>query len=93
MISYQHLVLVLAVMLILFGGKRLPELASSLGKSLKEFKKGTEGGGDESGSPQAASPAVATMASGTCVSCRTPLQAEWTHCPRCGAATPQGSAP
>ncbi len=91
MISYQHLVLVLAVMLILFGGKRLPELASSLGKSLKEFKKGSEGGTDESGS--AGSPTVAAVASATCVSCRMPLQAEGTHCPRCGTAISQGSAP
>lgn len=36
--------LVLLVILLLFGAKRLPELARSLGKSLSEFKKGREEG-------------------------------------------------
>jgi len=33
-----ELVLILAVVLILFGGKKLPELARGLGKGLREFK-------------------------------------------------------
>lgn len=36
--------IVLAVLLLLFGAKRLPELSRSLGKSLSEFKKGREEG-------------------------------------------------
>lgn len=39
-----QILLVLAIILILFGGKKLPELAHSLGKSLNEFKKGKEEG-------------------------------------------------
>jgi len=39
-----QILLVLAIILILFGGKKLPELAHSLGKSLGEFKKGKEEG-------------------------------------------------
>ena len=39
-----QIALVLAIILILFGGKKLPELAHSLGKSLNEFKKGKEEG-------------------------------------------------
>ena len=35
------LIIVLAV-LILFGGKKIPEFAKSLGKGLKEFKKATK---------------------------------------------------
>ena len=35
-----QILLVLAIILVLFGGKKLPELAHSLGKSLGEFKKG-----------------------------------------------------
>ncbi len=34
------LVIILAIVLLLFGGKKLPELAGSLGKSAKELKKG-----------------------------------------------------
>lgn len=34
------LVIILAIVLLLFGGKKLPELAGSIGKSAKEIKKG-----------------------------------------------------
>lgn len=37
-----EVVLILALALLLFGAKRLPEIARSLGKSLKEFKKATK---------------------------------------------------
>ena len=39
-----QLIILLVIILILFGGKKLPELARSLGKSLGEFKKGKEEG-------------------------------------------------
>ena len=39
-----QILLVLAIILMLFGGKKLPELARSLGKSLNEFKKGKDEG-------------------------------------------------
>ena len=47
-----QILLVLAIILILFGGKKLPELAHSLGKSLNEFKRGKE----EDDKPTAAVP-------------------------------------
>ena len=40
-----ELILILAVVLLLFGAKRLPEMARSLGRSSKEFKKGLKEGG------------------------------------------------
>ncbi len=40
-------VIILLIVLILFGGKQLPELAKSLGKSLSAFKKGMKEGEDE----------------------------------------------
>jgi sec-independent protein translocase protein TatA len=39
-LGYQELLLILVIVLILFGATRLPELARSLGSSVKEFKKG-----------------------------------------------------
>jgi sec-independent protein translocase protein TatA len=48
-LGYQELLLILVIVLILFGASRLPELARSLGSSVKEFKKGvTEAQRDES---------------------------------------------
>lgn len=35
-----EILLIIFVVLLLFGSKKLPELARSLGKSLNEFKKG-----------------------------------------------------
>ncbi len=48
-LGYQELLIILVIVLILFGANRLPDLARSLGSSVKEFKKGiTEASKDES---------------------------------------------
>jgi sec-independent protein translocase protein TatA len=39
-IGLPEILLVLAVLLFLFGARKLPELARSLGRSTKEFKQG-----------------------------------------------------
>ena len=39
-----QIVLLLVVIVLLFGGKKLPEIARALGKAKGEFKKGTEEG-------------------------------------------------
>ena len=41
MLGGWEIVLILAVVLILFGAKKLPELAKGLGSGIKEFKKAT----------------------------------------------------
>ncbi len=40
-LSGSEIFLILAVVLILFGAKKLPELARGLGQGIKEFKKAT----------------------------------------------------
>ena len=40
--GYWELLLILLVVLILFGAKKLPELARSMGKASKEFKAGAD---------------------------------------------------
>jgi sec-independent protein translocase protein TatA len=43
MIGTSELLLILIVALVLFGGKRLPELAKSLGLAMQEFRKASSG--------------------------------------------------
>jgi sec-independent protein translocase protein TatA len=42
-----ELLVILCIVLLLFGAKRLPEVAKSLGKSIKSFKDGMVEGHDE----------------------------------------------
>jgi sec-independent protein translocase protein TatA len=42
-----EMVAILAVVILLFGAKKLPELARGLGQGIKEFKKGTAETPDE----------------------------------------------
>ena len=37
-----ELIIVLVIVLLLFGAKKLPDLAGSMGKSIKEFRKATQ---------------------------------------------------
>ena len=84
MVGSQSMLLLLGVVLLLFGGKKLPELAASLGRSMKEFKKGTEQG--EHVEEQAPAPASLAAPARVCPTCRAALEADWAHCPTCGAA-------
>lgn len=43
-LSVGHLI-ILAVVILIFGARRLPELGSSLGKGLRNFKRAMEGDG------------------------------------------------
>lgn len=45
-IGGPQLILILFIVLILFGSKRLPDLAGSIGRSMKEFRKETAELGD-----------------------------------------------
>lgn len=37
--GFAELVIIMVVILLLFGAKRIPEIAGSMGKGIKEFKK------------------------------------------------------
>jgi sec-independent protein translocase protein TatA len=46
-IGAPELIIVLVVVLLVFGSKKVPELARSLGESMKEFRKGTRDGAED----------------------------------------------
>jgi sec-independent protein translocase protein TatA len=47
MAGWSELLLILALALILFGPKRLPEIAEAMGKSIRKFKSATQSATDE----------------------------------------------
>ncbi len=44
-----EIVVILVIVLLLFGGKKIPELMKGLGKGMKEFKDASKGSDDSSG--------------------------------------------
>lgn len=38
-LSLPHIMMVLLIVMLLFGAKRIPEIAGSMGKGIKEFKR------------------------------------------------------
>lgn len=53
-----ELILILAVLVLLFGAKKLPELGSSVGRTITNFKKGVSEGQAEDDEEAAAEEAV-----------------------------------
>jgi sec-independent protein translocase protein TatA len=43
MLGSAEIIIILCVIMLLFGGKKLPELARSLGKGIREFKSASQG--------------------------------------------------
>jgi sec-independent protein translocase protein TatA len=94
-LGYQELLLILVIVLVLFGGSKLPDLAKSLGKSMKEFKRGiaAEPEEDSGSSTPARSTPITSTAPQICGSCQSPMNVAWAHCPRCGTIVAPGSTP
>ncbi len=42
-VGWQEILIIVVIVLILFGGRKIPELAKGLGKGLREFKKEMRG--------------------------------------------------
>jgi sec-independent protein translocase protein TatA len=46
-----HLIILAIIVIVLFGGKKLPELGKGLGEGLRGFKEGMKGVTDEANKP------------------------------------------
>ncbi|MDR1359984.1 MAG: twin-arginine translocase TatA/TatE family subunit [Deltaproteobacteria bacterium] len=53
MVGTQEVLLILVVVLVIFGAKRLPEIGSGLGRAIRNFKKATTEPDEIDISPQA----------------------------------------
>ena len=42
-LSFSHILILLLVLVLVFGAKRIPEIGSSLGQGIKEFKRSLKG--------------------------------------------------
>jgi sec-independent protein translocase protein TatA len=59
-----HIVILLGIALLLFGGRRLPEIGRSLGSGMREFKEAITGNSPEESHPELP-PAEPTVAATT----------------------------
>ncbi len=50
-LSFGKLIIILLVIMVLFGAKRIPDLAQGLGKGIREFKKALKDVEDEVKTP------------------------------------------
>lgn len=50
-IGATEIILILAIVLLIFGGKKIPELMKGIGKGVKSFKEGMNEGDDEKSNP------------------------------------------
>ena len=57
-----HIILLLVIALLLFGGKRLPEIGKALGSGMREFKDAVTGNSPSNTEPQPELPAAQSTA-------------------------------
>ncbi|MBC7644124.1 MAG: twin-arginine translocase TatA/TatE family subunit [Thermoleophilia bacterium] len=74
-ISWQELILVLVIVLVLFGPKRLPEVGRSLGNGIREFRDTMSGNGPTA-SPIEAEATSASTTNVAAVKVATPAAAD-----------------
>lgn len=86
-IGAPEIILILVVLLLLFGAKKLPELARSIGRSTSEFKEGMKEGGPSSPEPTPPPPAQAQSPAPAQPPAASPPQA-----PADGQGTPQAQS-
>ncbi len=81
-----HWILILLLILVFFGAKRLPEMGKGLGEGLKGFKEGLKGASDIPAAPvaqQTAAPAPPAAPASAAATAEKPGM-EYVTCSQCG---------
>src|SRR5256885_10733878 len=85
-VGWPELLVLVVVLLLIFGPKRLPEMGRSVGKGLREFKDSITGHKDDHEEAHVAEiPAPRDEGVGFCSSCGSPLASDAKFCAECGA--------
>ena len=77
------LIIILAIALLLFGPRRLPELGESIGKAIRSFKKAHEDPDSASPPPEIPEDTWASQTA-TCPQCHKDYAGDVSFCPHCG---------
>jgi sec-independent protein translocase protein TatA len=59
-LGLPEILIILAILLLIFGARRLPEISSSLGRSIRSFKSSVTGEDDLAQSPSQEKPPVSS---------------------------------
>ncbi len=85
------IIIILVIVLLLFGPRRLPELGESVGKAIRSFKKAHDEGSEplpreeaKAAPETAATNPQAQAQAKTCPQCQKELTQEFAFCPHCG---------
>src|SRR5436190_17799744 len=91
-IGWQGAIIILIVLLVVFGPRRLPEMGRSLGKGMREFKDSISGKDDDEPA-HVAQLNAAEAAAGYCSSCGSALPADAQFCAKCGTRVASAASP
>lgn len=84
-LGMPELILILLVILIFFGAKKIPEIAQGLGKGIREFRKASRDIQDEIEKEIKLTPENASASlKDKCFYCKSPVVAGAKFCPSCG---------
>ena len=79
-----HLITLLAIVMLFFGGKRIADIGGSLGKGIRDFKREIRDDSDEATKAPASQVPTGAVTSRTCGSCGAPNGPTTRFCVNCG---------
>ena len=83
--SWGPILIIMVIVLLLFGPKRLPELGESIGKAIKSFKKAHDDPEVLSQKQESVNPGTASESQkNLCPQCQKELGGDFAFCPHCG---------